>query len=66
MKEGKVKWFDPNKGYGFLTDGIKDYFVFYNSIDMAGYRKLQVGQDVKFEVKDCKPYDKQATKVKII
>ncbi len=49
MAQGTVKWFNAEKGYGFITvaDG-QDVFVHYSSIDMAGYRVLEEGQTVEF------------------
>ena len=51
MTEGKVKWFNPSKGYGFLApdDGTEDVFVHYSAIDGSGYRELVEGQRVQFE-----------------
>lgn len=50
-KKGSVKWFDPRKGYGFITgdDGI-DYFVHYSNIEGDGYRSLHIGEHVEFNV----------------
>jgi CspA family cold shock protein len=51
VPEGVVKWFDPKKGYGFITtqDG-KDVFVHYTFIPGDGYRKLEQGEKVIFEL----------------
>ena len=51
MSDGKVKWFNPRKGYGFITgpDG-RDIFVHYSSISGDGYRTLVEGDDVNFDV----------------
>lgn len=50
---GKVKWFNENKGYGFiLQDGGKDVFVHYSEIREEGYRTLAEGEEVEFEVTD--------------
>jgi CspA family cold shock protein len=50
-KTGVVKWFDANKGYGFITsDEGKDIFVHYTAIGGTGYRALEEGQRVTFEV----------------
>lgn len=51
MKQGIVKWFNAKKGYGFITgnDG-KDYFVHYASIAVDGYKTLNEGQGVEFDV----------------
>lgn len=51
MAIGTVKWFNAEKGYGFITvDGGQDVFVHYSAIDMAGYKVLEEGQQVAFEV----------------
>lgn len=48
---GTVKWFNPNKGYGFIEreDG-PDVFVHYTAIQMIGYRTLEEGQQVEFAI----------------
>lgn len=49
--EGKVKWFNAEKGYGFITDQAgQDVFVHFSSIESEGYKTLDDGQDVEFEV----------------
>ena len=49
---GKVKWFNAEKGYGFITrdDGDKDVFVHYSSILGSGFKSLKEGDAVEFEV----------------
>ena len=49
---GVVKWFNAEKGYGFITpdDGGKDCFVHFSAIQGGGFRKLDEGQKVEFEV----------------
>ena len=51
MAQGKVKWFNPDKGFGFIEqdDGGPDVFVHHSVIDMAGYRSLEEGQRVSYE-----------------
>ena len=51
MLEGTVKWFDSKKGFGFVQgeDG-NDVFVHYSAIDMDGFKVLEEGQKVSFEV----------------
>jgi cold shock protein len=52
MAQGTVKWFNGEKGYGFISrDGNgSDVFVHYSEIDAAGFRSLEEGQRVEFEV----------------
>jgi len=53
MSEGVVKWFNPVKGYGFITqEEGKDVFVHYSSIDGDGYKTLEEGERVVFEVSE--------------
>lgn len=64
MPRGRVKWFNENKGYGFIEqlDGGEDVFVHFSVIQMEGFRTLPQGAEVEFE---CVPGEKglQATKV---
>ena len=52
MARGTVKWFNAEKGFGFITvdEGGEDVFVHYSAIDMQGYKSLEEGQAVTFEV----------------
>ncbi len=51
VAQGTVKWFNAEKGYGFIAvDGGSDVFVHYSAIDMEGYKSLEEGQRVEFEV----------------
>lgn len=52
MQTGTVKWFNSAKGYGFITpaDGGKDVFVHFSAIDGQGYKQLNEGDKVQFEV----------------
>ncbi len=54
MANGSVKWFNEEKGYGFITpeDGSKDVFVHYSNIQGDGFKTLREGQTVEFEVGD--------------
>ena len=51
MKKGTVKWFNAEKGYGFLAndEGGEDVFVHFSAIQTDGYRTLEEGQKVEFE-----------------
>ena len=51
MAHGTVKWFNAEKGFGFITvDDGQDVFVHYSNIDMSGFRVLEEGQAVEFTV----------------
>lgn len=52
MAQGTVKWFNAEKGYGFIApdDGSADVFVHYSAIQTSGYRTLEEEQRVEFEV----------------
>ncbi|MEE9220585.1 MAG: cold shock domain-containing protein [candidate division NC10 bacterium] len=60
---GKVKWFNDSKGYGFIErpDG-DDVFVHYSAIEGTGFRSLTEGQEVEFDIVDG-PKGKQAANV---
>ena len=48
---GKVKWFSPEKGYGFIArEGGDDVFVHFSAIQDVGFKTLNEGQDVEFEI----------------
>lgn len=51
MNRGTVKWFNNQKGYGFISDEEgKDVFVHYSGLSMDGFKTLEEGQNVEFEV----------------
>ena len=63
MPKGKVKWFSNQKGYGFITpESGKDLFVHHTAIQGDGYKSLEEGQEVEFEIKQG-PKGEQATNV---
>ena len=53
MAQGTVKWFNPDKGFGFIApdDGTADVFVHHSAIDMGGYRSLAENQKVEYTTK---------------
>ena len=63
MGKGKVKWFNNQKGYGFIaTDDGNDVFVHHTEIQGDGYRTLDEGQEVQFEIEEG-PKGQHAKKV---
>ena len=51
MNKGTVKWFDNQKGYGFISDESgKDVFVHYTGLNIEGFKSLEEGQAVEFEI----------------
>jgi CspA family cold shock protein len=53
VKNGVVKWFNAEKGFGFISvEGEKDVFVHFSAIQSDGYRSLEEGQEVQFEIVD--------------
>ena len=64
---GKVKWFNDQKGYGFITpdDGSADVFVHHSSIQGSGFKTLAENQAVEFEVMQSDKGPKAANVVKI-
>lgn len=63
MPKGQVKWFNSSKGYGFIArEGGQDVFVHHTAIKGEGYRSLEEGQQVEFEVTNG-PKGEQATNV---
>jgi len=63
MAKGTVKWFNDQKGYGFITpENGKDVFVHYSAIAGDGFKTLREGEAVEFEITQG-PKGEQATKV---
>ncbi len=53
MARGRVKWFNAQKGYGFIeVEGSVDVFVHYSSIQMPGFKTLEEGQQVQFDLEE--------------
>ncbi|NIO15643.1 MAG: cold shock domain-containing protein [Deltaproteobacteria bacterium] len=63
MAEGRIKWFNESKGYGFIEqDDGPDVFVHFSEIQMEGFKTLKEGDQVEFEISEG-PKGPQATKV---
>lgn len=66
MTIGTVKFFNAQKGYGFISrEGGTDVFVHFSNIDGSGYRSLEEGQTVEFEIGPGKKGD-EALKVRVV
>ena len=64
MPEGTVKWFNAEKGYGFISqEDVEDLFVHFSEIKMDGYKTLDEGARVSFEVTEGQNGKKQASNV---
>ena len=64
---GKVKWFNSGKGYGFITndDGSGDLFVHFSAINSEGFKTLEEGQAVEFDVVEGNRGEQAANVVKL-
>ncbi|CVH77336.1 Cold shock-like protein CspD [Clostridiales bacterium CHKCI006] len=66
MNTGTVKWFNSEKGYGFISvEGAADVFVHYSSIQADGFKTLEEGQKVTFDITEG-PRGPQAANVKVV
>jgi CspA family cold shock protein len=67
VARGRVKWFSDEKGYGFIESegGGEDLFVHYSEIVGEGFRTLEEGSEVEFEIVDGRR-GKQASKVEVV
>ncbi|MFV1972235.1 MAG: cold-shock protein [Thiohalobacterales bacterium] len=65
MSVGTVKWFSNSKGYGFISpdEGGEDVFAHFSAIEMEGYKSLNEGQKVEFDITDG-PKGLQASNIK--
>ena len=64
--QGTVKWFNAEKGYGFISrEGGEDLFVHFSEIQGSGYRSLDEGAKVEFDITDGKK-GKQASAVRVV
>ena len=66
MEQGKVKWFNGEKGFGFIeVDGNDEVFVQFSAIQGEGFKTLEEGQDVEFEIVDGNRGPQAANVVKL-
>ncbi len=66
MPQGTVKFFNAQKGFGFISrEGAEDVFVHYSKIEGAGYRSLEEGQTVEFEIGEGRKGD-EAQNVRVV
>ncbi len=66
MPQGTVKWFNAEKGFGFISrEGADDVFVHFSAIEGTGYKSLEEGQRVEFEVGPGRKGD-EARNVKVV
>ena len=66
MAHGRVKWFSEEKGYGFIEGEKEDFLVHYTEIVGEGFRTLEEGSEVDFEVVEGRRGRKQAVRVEIV
>jgi len=64
--QGKIKWFNQEKGYGFIeVEGEKDIFVHYSAIQQEGFKTLNEGETVEFDVVEGQKGPQAANVVKV-
>ena len=68
MAKGTVKWFNPSKGYGFITpdDGGKDVFVHASDVEHAGAHSLNEGQKVEYELQEGRDGRSSAANLQLV
>ena len=67
MKQGTVKWFNAEKGFGFIeVEGGDDVFVHFSAIEGEGFKSLDEGQQVEFEVVDGDRGPQAANVIKLV
>jgi CspA family cold shock protein len=67
MARGTVKWFNEQKGYGFIgTEGTSDVFVHFSAIEGSGFRTLHEGEQVEFEIRTSERGSEAAHVTKLI
>ena len=66
MAGGKVKWFSEEEGYGFIEGEEEDFFVHYTEIAGEGFRALEEGSEVEFEIVEGRRGRKQASRVEVV
>ena len=67
MSNGKIKWFNPTKGYGFIENdaGGKDVFLHVSALEQAGIDTLEEGESVSFEIGDNRGRENAINIIKI-
>ncbi|MCA1688153.1 MAG: cold shock domain-containing protein [Actinobacteria bacterium] len=66
MARGRVKWFSEEKGYGFIADEEEEFFVHYTEIIGEGFRTLEEGSEVEFDIVEGRRGRKQAAGVEVV
>jgi CspA family cold shock protein len=66
VARGKVNWYAEEKGYGFIEGEEKDFLVHYTEIVGEGFRTLEEGSEVEFEIMEGRRGRKQASRVEVV